>query len=62
MATPMIRAEDVEESALAAVDREFTEYFGPHLHTWQPWQVEQYLDAVAKIHAAFQADSYQEAA
>ena len=62
MAIRMVRAEDVEETELANLDREFTEYFGPNWRRWQPWQVEQYLDAVAKVHAGFQADSPQEAA
>ncbi|MFJ6667482.1 hypothetical protein [Streptomyces sp. NPDC091383] len=49
----MVRAEDLEESALAEVDVEFHEYFGPDESRWLPWQVEQYLDAIAKIHARF---------
>ncbi|MFJ8146622.1 hypothetical protein ACIQ6R_16345 [Streptomyces sp. NPDC096048] len=49
----MVRAEDVEEARLAEVDREFTEYFGPNWRRWKPWQVEQYVAAIEKVHAEF---------
>ncbi|WP_420032312.1 hypothetical protein ACN2WE_05465 [Streptomyces sp. cg28] len=62
MAIRMVRAEDVEETALAVVDQEFTDYFGPNWRTWQPWQIEQYLDAMEQAHSEFDADSYREAA
>lgn len=52
----MVRAEDVEEQALAAVTEEFVDYFGPDMPQWRPWQVEQYLAAVAKVHVLFGAD------
>ena len=48
-----VRAEDLEVSALAEVDHEFHEYFGPNESRWQPWQVEQYLTAIEKVHAQF---------
>ena len=54
VAAPLpVRAEDVEESRLAEVDVEFTDYFGPDQWRWQPWQLEQYLTAIAKVHAEF---------
>jgi hypothetical protein len=49
----MVRAEDVEEQALAAVDQEFLDYFGPDWQAWKPWQREQYLAAIAQVHAEF---------
>ncbi|MGW5616204.1 hypothetical protein [Streptomyces sp. NPDC003877] len=49
----MVRAEDVEEQALAAVDQEFLDYFGPNWQAWKPWQQEQYLQAIAQVHAEF---------
>jgi hypothetical protein len=49
----MVRAEDVEEQALAAVDAEFLDYFGPDWQSWKPWQQEQYLAAIAQVHAEF---------
>jgi hypothetical protein len=49
----MVRAEDLEEQALAAVDVEFHDFFGPDDRRWQPWQVEQYLTAINKVHAQF---------
>lgn len=52
----MVRAEDVEERELAAVDREFVGLFGPDLARWLPDQVEQYLTAVAKVHEEFGAE------
>jgi hypothetical protein len=48
-----VRAEDLEEARLAEVDAEFVHDFGPDFAGWLPWQVEQYLDAVAKAHAEF---------
>lgn len=50
---PMVRAEDVEEARLAEVDVEFHDYFGPDDLRWLPWQVEQYLSAIAAVHAEF---------
>lgn len=52
---PLTPRADVEESRLAEVDQEFTDYFGPMWRDWQPWQVEQYLDALARVHAEFPA-------
>lgn len=51
----MIRAEDVEEGVLAAVDAEFHQDFGPEAgwQRWQRWQREQYLAAVDKVHRQF---------
>ena len=49
----MVRAEDVEEARLAEVDAEFIHDFGPVFASWQPWQVEQYLSALARVHAEF---------
>jgi hypothetical protein len=49
----MVRAEDVEEQRLAEVDTEFVDYFGPDIARWKPCQVEQYLDAIAQVHAEF---------
>jgi hypothetical protein len=49
----MVRAEDVEESRLAEVDAEFVDYFGPDWQAWKPWQREQYLAAIEKVHAEF---------
>ncbi|MEU1071840.1 MULTISPECIES: hypothetical protein [unclassified Streptomyces] len=45
----MVRAEDLEERDLAAVDEEFHDYYGPERH-WQPWMRETYLDAIQKVH------------
>lgn len=53
MSARPVRAEDLEEARLAEVDAEFVRDFGPHFESWLPWQVEQYLDAVAKAHAEF---------
>lgn len=53
----MVRAEDLEEAALAAVDEEFMEYFGPDWAHWLPWQQEQYLTAIDKVHAQFSAEA-----
>jgi hypothetical protein len=47
------RAEDVEESRLAEVDAEFVDYFGPDWQAWKPWQRDQYLAAIAQVHAEF---------
>lgn len=52
-APPMVRAEDVEERSLVEVDTEFLDYFGPDQRSWKPWQVEQYLQAIASAHAEF---------
>ncbi|MET8826020.1 hypothetical protein ABZX40_13185 [Streptomyces sp. NPDC004610] len=49
----MVRAEDVEESRLAEVDTEFTDYYGPDWTRWRRWQVENYLSAIALVHAEF---------
>jgi hypothetical protein len=49
----MVRAEDVEEQALAEVDSEFMARFGPLADRWEPAQVEQYLTAIARVHAEF---------
>jgi hypothetical protein len=50
---PLTPRADVEERRLVEVDEEFTGYFGPMWREWQPWQVAQYLDALAKVHAEF---------
>ena len=50
---PMVRAEDVEEAALVAVDSEFVRDVGPDMWHWQPWQREQYLAAIDQAHAEF---------
>lgn len=50
---PLTPRADVEERRLVDVDTEFVGYFGPMWRSWQPWQVEQYLDALAKVHAEF---------
>jgi hypothetical protein len=49
----MVRAEDVEESRLAEVDQEFLDYYGPDWTRWKPWQQENYLAAIEKVHAEF---------
>lgn len=49
----MVRAEDLEEARLAEVDREFMTDFGPDWASWQPWQQEQYLNAIDQVHAEF---------
>lgn len=48
-----VRAEDVEEQALAAVDQEFLDYYGPDWAAWKPWQRDNYLAAIAQVHAEF---------
>ncbi|WP_159030397.1 hypothetical protein [Streptomyces sp. CB01201] len=48
----MVRAEDVEEAELAAVDEEFHDYYGPE-RFWQPWMRETYLDAIQKVHEQY---------
>lgn len=50
---PLTPRADVEESRLAAVDVEFVDYYGPDWRRWQRWQVENYLAAIAKVHAEF---------
>lgn len=52
-ALEMVRAEDVEEQRLAEVDQEFLDYYGPDWTRWQPWQQENYLAAIAQVHAEF---------
>lgn len=47
------RVEDAEQGRVAEVDTEFVDYFGPDWTHWLPWQVEQYLAAIAKVHAEF---------
>ncbi len=53
---PPVRAEDVEEARLAEVDKEFVGYYGPDWSAWKSWQVETYLDALAKAHAEFTSE------
>jgi hypothetical protein len=53
MSARPVRAEDLEEARLAEVDAEFIRDFGPVFASWLPWQVEQYLAAVAKVHVEF---------
>lgn len=53
MSARPVRAEDLEEARLAEVDAEFVHDFGPVFASWVPWQVEQYLAAVARVHAEF---------
>jgi hypothetical protein len=48
----MVRAEDLEEQALAEADAEFHDYYGPE-SGWVPWQQENYLAAIAQVHAEF---------
>jgi hypothetical protein len=50
---PPVRAEDVEEARLVEVDQEFLEYYGPDFASWKPWQVENYVNAIAAAHAEF---------
>ncbi|MFE9398602.1 hypothetical protein [Streptomyces flavidovirens] len=57
---PIIRAEDLEEQALAQVDADLHDYYGPERY-WKPWQIETYLDAIAKVHQQF-APGYEAAA
>lgn len=45
----MVRAEDLEERELAAVDVEFHDYYGPEKY-WKPWMRETYLDAIQQVH------------
>lgn len=45
----LIRAEDLEEAELAAVDEEFHDYYGPERY-WQPWMCETYLAAIQQVH------------
>ncbi|MET9012263.1 hypothetical protein ABZX74_15295 [Streptomyces olivaceoviridis] len=49
----MVRAEDLEETALAEVDAEFLEMYGPDWASWEPWQRELYLTAIEQVHAEF---------
>ena len=49
----MVRQEDLEEQELAAVDQRFMDYFGPDFARWLPWQQENYLAAIDKVHAEF---------
>lgn len=53
MTPRMVRQEDVEEQALAEVDQRFMDYFGPDFAHWQPWQQENYLTEIDKVHAEF---------
>jgi hypothetical protein len=48
----MVRAEDLEEQALAEVDAEFHDYYGPE-SGWVLWQQENYLAAIARVHGEF---------
>ncbi|MEV6180134.1 phiSA1p31-related protein [Streptomyces sp. NPDC052015] len=50
---PLTPQADVQERRLVEVDQEFVDYFGPQQWLWKPWQREQYLDAIAKVHAEF---------
>lgn len=52
MKTIMVRAEDVEQAALAAADTVFHQDYGPETG-WQPWQREHYLTAVDNVHHQF---------
>jgi hypothetical protein len=54
---PPVRAEDVEEQRLVEVDTEFLEYFGPDFASWKPWQVENYVNAIAAAHAEFSSEA-----
>lgn len=49
--TPHAEDEDLEERELIQVHSDFTADYGPHFETWEPWQVEQYLNAIAKVSA-----------
>ncbi|RSS92510.1 hypothetical protein EF919_18435 [Streptomyces sp. WAC02707] len=50
---PLTPRADVEERRLAQVDTEFLDYYGPRQSSWQRWQVENYLAAIAAVHAEF---------
>ncbi|MGW4222924.1 hypothetical protein ACWEG1_05655 [Streptomyces bauhiniae] len=49
----MVRAEDVEEQALAAVDARMVAEFGPVMAEWSPEQRDRYLGEVVRVHAEF---------
>ncbi|MFI8351230.1 hypothetical protein [Streptomyces sp. NPDC085596] len=49
----MVRAEDVEEQALAAVDARMVAEFGPVMADWSPQQRDAYLGEIAAVHAQF---------
>ena len=53
MSARPVRAEDLEEARLAEVDAEFMRDFGPVYASWLPWQREQYLAAIERVHAEF---------
>jgi hypothetical protein len=54
VAAPLpVRAEDMEEQRLAEVDQEFLDYYGPDWSHWPAWQQENYLSAIAEVHAEF---------
>jgi hypothetical protein len=53
VAARMVRAEDVEELALAGVDQEFVDMYGPDQRVWKQWQVDTYLAALDQVHAEF---------
>lgn len=50
---PPAEDEDLEERELIQVHAEFTADYGPHFESWEPWQVEQYLTALAKVSAQY---------
>lgn len=58
----MVREENAEEDALIAVGQEFRDMYGPDDRSWAPWQVEEYLAALAKVHAEFSPQAGQVAA
>ncbi|MYS15072.1 hypothetical protein [Streptomyces sp. SID4982] len=49
----MVRAEDVEEQALAAVDARMVAEFGPVMAEWSPQQRDRYFGELAAVHAEF---------
>lgn len=51
-ALTMVRAEDVEEAELIAVDGRFVADYGPQ-ESWQAWQWEQYTAALDAVHRQF---------
>lgn len=52
---PLSPQADVQERRLVEIDTEFIGYFGPQQWLWKPWQREQYLQAIAQVHAEFEA-------
>jgi hypothetical protein len=51
--TPHAEDEDLEERELIAVYADFTADYGPHFESWELWQIEQYVEALAKVSAQY---------